>query len=273
MDGWHLTQPQLGETSGDPSQKARVHLSTRLRGKEFLTLVTWSSEPFAWNWHFYNARVDRKFQLTERDDRARLLSRLLGQVEGPAALDHFRRILRKTARPDPVEETPVQEELPVEDQPAEKKSRKKRLAGSEETPAPVAEAAEPVTHNLIADFEELNAKYFNGELSVPVVWTRQNARESRRGITFGLYDLKKNEIRMNSRLNQDWVPDVFVKSVLFHEMLHVVVKPIEADGKVFFHHKEFRRREREFEGFREAKLWQKANWRQLMKPVRRPVSD
>ena len=119
-------------------------------------------------------------------------------------------------------------------------------------------------HNLIGYFEQLNQQYFNNEINIPVLWSKKNTKAYHYGITFGVFDHGKQEIRINSRLNQAWVPDFFVKMVLHHEMLHVVVPPVKKEGKVWFHHKEFRLRERQFSEFKDAILWQRANLKALM---------
>ena len=75
-------------------------------------------------------------------------------------------------------------------------------------------------HDLKQVFEALNARFFDGQLRVPLTWGRGSGRARRGGLTFGSYDPVLALIRIHPVLDRRDVPMYFLESVVYHEMLH-----------------------------------------------------
>jgi predicted metal-dependent hydrolase len=98
-------------------------------------------------------------------------------------------------------------------------------------------------------FEELNGKYFGGELQRPRIgWSSKNWRRQ-----FGCYDPGPNQILLNRRMDRASVPQCAVEYVLFHEMLHVKHPTRRSGCSLVSHSKEFRAEEKRFEEFERAR--------------------
>ena len=98
-------------------------------------------------------------------------------------------------------------------------------------------------------FDELNAKYFGGELQRPHIgWSNRSWRRQ-----FGCYDPGPNHILLNRRMDRSGVPQYAVEYVLFHEMLHVKHPTRRSGCSLVSHSKEFRAEERLFPDFERAR--------------------
>ena len=103
--------------------------------------------------------------------------------------------------------------------------------------------------DLVKLCDELNAKYFGGELQKPHIgwslrgWQRQ----------FGCYDPGPNQILLNRRLDHPRVPQCAVEYVLFHEMLHVKHPTRRSGCTLVSHSREFRQEEKRFTEFERAR--------------------
>jgi predicted metal-dependent hydrolase len=98
-------------------------------------------------------------------------------------------------------------------------------------------------------FEELNGKYFRGELRRPHIgWSSKNWRRQ-----FGCYDPGPNQILLNRRMDRASVPQCAVEYVLFHEMLHVKHPTRRSGCSLVSHSKEFRAEEKRFAEFDRAR--------------------
>ena len=104
-------------------------------------------------------------------------------------------------------------------------------------------------YDLTVIFEELNWKYFNGLLGQPQLgWSLRLSRT-----TLGHFDPSHNAIVLSRLLDSAKAPEIAVKYVMFHEMLHLKF-PTEHRGlRRCVHTKEFKEAERVFERYEEAK--------------------
>jgi hypothetical protein len=103
-------------------------------------------------------------------------------------------------------------------------------------------------HDLDELFEELNLRYFNGLMARPLLgWSRNVSRTM-----LGHFDPSHNAIIISRIFDRDKAPKLALEYVLFHEMLHLRF-PVEHRGaRRCVHTPEFKRAEREFEGWKEA---------------------
>ena len=104
-------------------------------------------------------------------------------------------------------------------------------------------------HNLEEIFQRLNQQFFKGELSATRLgWSLQKSRS-----TLGHYDAGHGMIVINRALDSPQAPAHLVEYLVFHEMLHIRF-PVERNGhRRVVHSREFRKAEREFPGYDEAR--------------------
>ncbi len=98
-------------------------------------------------------------------------------------------------------------------------------------------------------FDDLNAKYFEGQLRRPHIgWSARGWRRQ-----FGCFDPGPNQILLNRRMDRPGVPLCAVAYVLFHEMLHVKHPTRRSGCSLVSHSREFREEEKRFAEFARAR--------------------
>ncbi|HET9995836.1 MAG TPA: hypothetical protein VFQ18_10525 [Candidatus Acidoferrum sp.] len=98
-------------------------------------------------------------------------------------------------------------------------------------------------------FEELKAKYFDGQLHRPHIgWSSRGWRRQ-----FGCYDPGPNQILLNRRMDRPSIPQCAVEYVLYHEMLHVKHPTRRSGCTLVSHSREFREAEKRFVDFEKAR--------------------
>ena len=106
-------------------------------------------------------------------------------------------------------------------------------------------------YHLTALFDDLNRQYFKGRL--PPFRLGWSLKKSRR--ILGHFDPSHRSITLSRWLDHPRVPEVVVRYVLFHEMLHAKLL-----ARSFFdvrnpHSRQFRQEEQAFRGHEEARNW------------------
>lgn len=122
-------------------------------------------------------------------------------------------------------------------------------------------------HDLQAMFDALNETWFGSAIEASVTWgrrTRPLRGRRRSSLRLGSYVFQDRLIRMHPVLDQRWVPDFFVRYVLFHEMLHVVTPPEERAGQRHYHGRAFRARERSYPDYQRAVAWEREHLDRLL---------
>jgi len=123
-------------------------------------------------------------------------------------------------------------------------------------------------HDLLALYESVNERYFDGTVGALITWGSRPTRRSpkkRRTIKLGSYSAVDRLIRVHPALDQKWVPRYFVSYVVYHEMLHHVVPGSRGLARVNLHPPEFKEREREFRHFERALEWEKRHVQRLLR--------
>lgn len=125
-------------------------------------------------------------------------------------------------------------------------------------------------HDLLAIFDELNAKYFGGSVNALVTWGKRASRKANRGkarssIKLGSYTAAERLIRVHPVLDRAWVPRYFVAFVLYHEMLHHVLPSSRGEGRALLHPPAFRDRERQFRHYERALAWERQHIGRLLR--------
>jgi hypothetical protein len=121
-------------------------------------------------------------------------------------------------------------------------------------------------HDLQAIFDELNTAYFDEKIVARITWTRALKNQKRTTIRMGSYCDEQKLIRIHPALDQSFVPEYFVASVVFHEMLHEVHGAEKSEsGRRCVHPPAFLADERKFEHFEKAKRWEIRHIHKLLK--------
>jgi len=125
-------------------------------------------------------------------------------------------------------------------------------------------------HDLDAHYAALNAEEFAGAIDAPITWGRFPAPRRQRSIRLGSYSPDAHLIRIHPHLDQRFVPDFFVRYIVFHEMLHAQLGiEVAPSGRRCIHTAEFNRRERAYRDYARAIAWNDdpANIRRLLRPI------
>lgn len=105
-------------------------------------------------------------------------------------------------------------------------------------------------YNLKALFDSVNAEFFSGQIKCRIGWgrdrtTRRRLRRSK-SIRYGSWSASTRTIRIHPRLDDARVPAEFVRYIVFHEMLHVVVPSETLGGRRYHHPPNYRKLEKQF---------------------------
>ena len=104
-------------------------------------------------------------------------------------------------------------------------------------------------HDLGGLFEKLNRRYFGGLLARPgLVWSRTLSRTS-----LGHFDPAHNTVVISRILDRRETPPLLAEFILYHEMLHLKYPVEVCGGRRRMHSPAFRREEKKFERYREAR--------------------
>ena len=131
-------------------------------------------------------------------------------------------------------------EMRRKDQASRRKRGRKLLAGPEGN-----------RYHLTVLFDDLNREYFKG--SLPLVRLGWSLRKSRR--ILGHFDPSHRSITLSRWLDHPRVPEVVVRYVLFHEMLHAKLLARSCFDVRNPHSRQFREEEQTFRGHEEARNW------------------
>jgi hypothetical protein len=119
--------------------------------------------------------------------------------------------------------------------------------------------------NLEQIYQDLNQTYFASRVAADITWGRRPPQRPRTSIRFGSYDAKQRLIRIHHLLDQSFVPQYFVESVVFHEMLHQLIPRQRINGRWSVHPPAFRQAEQRFPYYEPALQWQQRYLARLLK--------
>jgi hypothetical protein len=112
-------------------------------------------------------------------------------------------------------------------------------------------------HNLCKTFASLNNEYFGGRITATISWGKGKARRIVKKRTLGSYCEQTESIRIHPVLDRENVPHYFIRYVVYHEMLHSILRGEKNNGRRSIHSPEFRKRERLYKEYAKAVLWEK----------------
>lgn len=113
-------------------------------------------------------------------------------------------------------------------------------------------------HDLQRLYDEVNERHFESKVNAPITWGRRSCTTGkRRTIRFGSYSPRQHLIRIHPALDQEFVPEFFVRYIIFHEMLHAALGVEESvGGRRQIHPPEFKRQEKAYPDYLRALAWQ-----------------
>jgi hypothetical protein len=136
----------------------------------------------------------------------------------------------------------------------------------------ILRAAQGSCFNLRAIFEDLNSRWFSGEITgVRIGWSVQRSRTM-----LGHYDASHHTITVTRWLDRPGVPRYVVEYLVYHEMLHAKF-PVERHAhRRVVHSRAFREAERRFPHYTRALQWLKGGSKLAARPshsVRRALEE
>lgn len=106
-------------------------------------------------------------------------------------------------------------------------------------------------------FDEVNEQCFQGTVRTHITWGHMPTQRRRRSIRFGSYHHELQLIRIHPLLDQEFVPEFFVRYIVYHEMLHAHLGISESEtGRRQMHTAKFRRLEKAYPDYERALAWQ-----------------
>ena len=106
---------------------------------------------------------------------------------------------------------------------------------------------------------------------LPVIsFGRFSSRKPRRRLLLGSYDPERHWVRLHPLLDDERIPELFVRFLLFHELLHAAL-PSERDssGRIRHHGPHFRQHENAYSGTAAAHEFERKNQPLLFRLARR----
>jgi hypothetical protein len=111
-------------------------------------------------------------------------------------------------------------------------------------------------YDLVAIFEELNARHFGGMMARPELgWSHVRSRTR-----LGHFDPSHNTIMISRLFDDPRAPRAALEYVMFHEMLHLRYPVDHSGARRCVHTPEFKAHEKQFPGFLEAKALLRKLW-------------
>lgn len=111
-----------------------------------------------------------------------------------------------------------------------------------------------IYHNLEVILEKVR-KYLP-KINVAISWSKESTIQKRvRSIKFGMYMPKLHVIKIHPALDQEWVPEIVIESIIYHELLHIMIPPYKMKKRKIIHSKEFRNLEKKFPHYANYITW------------------
>lgn len=110
------------------------------------------------------------------------------------------------------------------------------------------------TQGTVYDLQQLlrsvQDQFFHPPVEARITWARTRKlrkRSKTRSLRFGSWDAEQRLIRIHPCLDQQSIPEEFLRYVIYHELCHAVAPPIIGkNGRRQIHHAAFNRLERKF---------------------------
>jgi hypothetical protein len=124
-------------------------------------------------------------------------------------------------------------------------------------------------HDLDGLLVQASERWFDGAHRVPIGWARWPTRPPRRRLQLGSTDGMC--VRIHPVLDHRSVPGWLVGFVVFHELLHLEIPPVQRGSRRAVHPRAFRDREALHPDHARAKQWEAEHINALLRRCRRQV--
>ncbi len=131
------------------------------------------------------------------------------------------------------------------------------LRRREQSARPVKTVTQGRFYNLREIFASLNNEYFNRRVTSTISWGKGKAQRTVKKRTLGNYCVRTDTIRINPVLDKKNIPRYFIRYVVYHEMLHSILRGEKKNGRRSVHPPAFRKRERLFKDYTKAVSWER----------------
>ncbi len=126
-----------------------------------------------------------------------------------------------------------------------------------------------VSRGAVYDLEAVLCRVFEEDVGQPlplrIGWgTPRRYRRRPRSLRLGSYHPLQSLIRIHPILDQVQVPEYFVRFVVFHEVLHHLIPPVNSGGRALVHSRAFRERERAHPDYARAIAWERTAFHRLL---------
>ncbi|NGX55012.1 MAG: hypothetical protein KR126chlam2_00634 [Chlamydiae bacterium] len=120
-------------------------------------------------------------------------------------------------------------------------------------------------YDLQTIYDQLNEEYFQS-LNLKITWNGTWGMKKRRRITFGQYLDHLNLVKVHRILDDPFFPDYFVSFIVYHEMVHSIVRGyIDSRGFYRIHGAKFKKIEKEFVDYDRAINWEKKHRKEFLR--------
>ncbi len=119
-------------------------------------------------------------------------------------------------------------------------------------------------YDLTALLAKLNKAYFQKRIHARVGWMSAPSRRQV-SVKLGSYAEESDTIRLHPVLDQRQVPAYVVESVLFHEMVHALLKTRMVNGRRIAHGRDFKALEASYPKLEQAERWLEQHQALLMR--------
>ena len=121
-------------------------------------------------------------------------------------------------------------------------------------------------YDLQTIYDQLNDDYFQKNLDLKITWNGTVGRTKRRRITFGQYFDHLDLVKVHRILDDPFFPDYFVSFIVYHEMVHSVVRGyVDSRGFYRIHGPKYKKIEKEFVDYDRAINWEKTHRKEFLR--------
>ncbi len=112
-------------------------------------------------------------------------------------------------------------------------------------------------YDLKSMLKELGETYRVPTRGIRITWSDAKIRRGQQSIRLGSFIRDDKLIRVHPALDDPKVPKYFVEYIVYHELIHSLVKPVSRKGWTDFHPKDYYQWEKKFENYQKAQEFER----------------
>jgi hypothetical protein len=126
-----------------------------------------------------------------------------------------------------------------------------------------------VRYDLQEIFTSVNSAYFNGSLRAVVRWGQEASRTSYHTKKTDTHGIRIDLVTIAGIYNHPDVPRFALEGIMYHEMLHIAIPPVNKNGRHVIHGKDFKAAEEKFLHYHDWRKWELDGLVKIMRRRRR----